>query len=128
MVTTTVMRARFGAQANAVAEAEVDRALSVPTQRGVVRAEMSEIVLPARAEAPGDESPARSDGPEAVERAARAHSIAPSAERGANQLLAFPSLSTIGKARRHLTPLTQHGRAIRARPNRDLQHMIGERY
>ncbi|MFZ9683953.1 MAG: peptidylprolyl isomerase [Gemmobacter sp.] len=77
-----VVRARFGAQANAVAEAEVDRALSVPAQRGVVRAEMSEIVLPARAEALADEILASIDGPEAFERAARAHSIAPSAERG----------------------------------------------
>lgn len=77
-----VVRARFGAQANAVAEGEVDRALSVPAQRGVVRAEMSEIVLPARAEALADEILASIDGAEAFERAARAHSVAPSAERG----------------------------------------------
>jgi peptidyl-prolyl cis-trans isomerase SurA len=77
-----VVRARFGSVVSAVTEAEVDRALSVQAQRAVTRADLSEIVLPDRAEALANELLASIDGPEAFAAAARAHSIAPSAERG----------------------------------------------
>lgn len=81
-----VLRTRFAPNVN-ISEAEVDRALSLASQRGAVRVLLSEIVLPLTGQdAALSRDRARSftelRGSEAFARAAREFSIAESAEAG----------------------------------------------
>ena len=76
-----VIQQKFGPIMRNIPEAQIDRALSIPAQRGVVRVLLSEIIVPAReTELVTELAGLRGDG--AFGAAARAHSTAPSAAQG----------------------------------------------
>lgn len=77
-----VVRARFGAFAAVVSEADIDRSLSLPAQREVMRVLLSEIVLPPDARDLAQELAGRLRGEGAFGAAAREYSTAPSAAQG----------------------------------------------
>ena len=78
-----VVRARFGPQAAAsIFEPEVDRALSVLTQKGSTRVLLSEILLPASRQVLAQELSQSLRGEGAFAAAARQHSLGPSAQDG----------------------------------------------
>jgi peptidyl-prolyl cis-trans isomerase SurA len=77
-----VVRGRFLGRAQAVSEADIDRALSVEAQRGTVRVLLSEIVLPRDARRQAEELADRLSGEAAFARAARELSTAQSAQQG----------------------------------------------
>jgi peptidyl-prolyl cis-trans isomerase SurA len=76
-----VIQQKFGPIMRNVPDAQIDRALSIPAQRGVVRVLLSEIIVPAsETELIAELAGLRGDG--AFGAAARAHSTAPSAAQG----------------------------------------------
>lgn len=82
MIWREVLGARFGAYADTITEAEIDRALSVEAQHGVMRVRLSEIVLPRDARELAEELAGQVGSEGAFAAAASQHSTAPSAARG----------------------------------------------
>ena len=78
-----VVRLKFGPQALAgVFEPEIDRALSVMTQKATTRVLVSEILLPASRKVLAEELASTLRGEAAFAAAARQHSLGPSAQDG----------------------------------------------
>lgn len=83
LVWRDVIRAKFGPSAlDSVMEPEIDRALSILTQRATTRVLLSEILLPASRKVLADELSKTLRGEGAFAAAARTHSIGPSAAEG----------------------------------------------
>jgi peptidyl-prolyl cis-trans isomerase SurA len=99
-----VVRARFGAAAAEITEAEIDREVSTLRQRSGVMLSLSEIVVaPEQAEALARLA-AAAPGPEAFADAARTRSIVPSAARG-GRLAPVPAAYLGPQAEQALTAL-----------------------
>lgn len=83
LVWREVVRARFGADAlDAILEPEIDRGLSILTQKVTTRVLLSEILLPTSKRVLADELSKSLRGEAAFAAAARAHSLGPSAAEG----------------------------------------------